>query len=68
MIGPGLAQLVERLTHRYSESMISNPGHLTSATVCGERTGGNAGHQEVSTCSTRGGSQGMYIIFASAKK
>ena len=38
-VGPGLAQLVERLTHRYSESTSLNPGNLTSATVCGERTG-----------------------------
>ena len=33
-----LAQLVERLAHRYSESTSSNPGNLTSATVCGDRT------------------------------
>ena len=38
-VGPGLAQLVERLAHRYSESMSSNLGNLTSATVCGDRTG-----------------------------
>ena len=38
-VGPGLAQLVERLAHRYSESMSSNPGNLTFATVCGDRTG-----------------------------
>ena len=38
-VGPGLAQLVERLTRRYSESTSSNPGNLTSATVCGDRTG-----------------------------
>ena len=38
-VGPGLAQLEERLTHRYSESTSSNPGNLTSATVCGDRTG-----------------------------
>ena len=37
--GPGLAQLVERLAHRHSESTSSNPGNLTSATVCGDRTG-----------------------------
>ena len=37
-VGSGLAQLVERLAHRYSESMSSNPGNLTSATVCGDRT------------------------------
>ena len=37
--GPGLAQLVERLAHRYSESTSLNPGNLTSATVCGARTG-----------------------------
>ena len=36
---PGLAQLVERLAHRYSESKSLNPGNLTSATVCGDRTG-----------------------------
>ena len=40
VVGPGLVQLVERLTHRYSESKSSNPGNLTSATVCGDRTGG----------------------------
>ena len=38
-VGPGLAQLVERLAHRYSESMSSNLGNLTSATVYGDRTG-----------------------------
>ena len=38
-VGPGLAQLVERLAHRYSESKSSNPSNLTSATVCGDRTG-----------------------------
>ena len=38
-IGPDLAQLVG-LTHRYSESTSSNPGNLTSVTVCGDRTGG----------------------------
>ena len=37
--GPDLAQLVERLTHRYSEGTSLNPGNLTSATVCGDRTG-----------------------------
>ena len=37
---PSLAHLVELcLTHRYSESASSNPGNLTSATVCGDRTG-----------------------------
>ena len=35
----GLAQLVERLAHRYSESTSSNPSNLISATVCGDRTG-----------------------------
>ena len=38
-VGPGLAQLVERLAHRYSESTSSNPSNLTSATVCGDKTG-----------------------------
>ena len=38
-VGPGLAQLVERLAHRYSKSTSLNPGNLTSATVCGDRTG-----------------------------
>ena len=38
-VGPSLAQLVERLAHRYSESTSSNPSNLTSATVCGDRTG-----------------------------
>ena len=39
LVGPGLAQLVERLIRRYSESTSLNPSNLTSATVCGERTG-----------------------------
>ena len=39
----------------------------TSADAGGEATGCNAGCQEVSRCSTRGGSQGMYITFASSK-
>ena len=38
-VGPCLAQLVERLAHRYSESTSSNSGNLTSAPVCGDRTG-----------------------------
>ena len=62
-VGPGLAQLVERLAHRYSESTSLNPGNLTSATVCGDRTGCD---QEVGKCSTRGGSQATYITFTSA--
>ena len=37
-LGPGLAQLVERLAHRYSESTSSNPSNLTTTTVCGDRT------------------------------
>ena len=37
-VGPGLAQLVERLAQRYSESTSLNPGNLTPATVCGDRT------------------------------
>ena len=37
-VGSSLAQLVERLAHRYSESTSSNPCNLTSATVCGDRT------------------------------
>ena len=37
--GPGLAQLVQRLAHRYSESTSSNPSNITSVTVCGDRTG-----------------------------
>ena len=60
-VGPGLAQLVQRLTHRYSESTSSNPSNLTSATVCGYRTGGDVGCQEVGMCSIRGGSWGAYI-------
>ena len=39
LASPGLAQLEEHLTHRYSESTSLNPGNLTSATVCGDRTG-----------------------------
>ena len=37
--------------------MSSNPSNFTSATVCGDRTGGDAGCQEVGMCSARGGSQ-----------
>ena len=59
---PGLAQLVERLTHRYSESTSLNPSNLTSATVHGDRTD----DKPADTCSTRGGSWGMYITFTSA--
>ena len=40
----------------------------TSADACGEVTGCTASCQEVSTCSTRGGSQGIYITFASTKQ
>ena len=39
LAGPGLAQLVERLAHRYSESTSLNPSNLNSATVCGDRMG-----------------------------
>ena len=35
--------------------------------TCGEAIGCHAGHQEVSRCSTRGESQGMYIMYASTK-
>ena len=66
-VGPGLAQLVEHLDHRYSESTSSNPGNLTSATVCGDRTG-CTGCQEVGKCSTRGESWGMFITFTSAMR
>ena len=40
----------------------------TSADAYGEVTGCAAGHQEIGTCSTRDGSQGMYITFTSTKK
>ena len=40
----------------------------TSADACREVTSCTAGHQEVDMCSTRGGSQGMYITFTPAKK
>ena len=40
----------------------------TSAGAYGEVTGCDAGGQEVGMCSTRGGSQGMYIRFTSANK
>ena len=40
----------------------------TSADACGEVTGFDASCQEVGICSTRGGSQGMYIIFAFTKQ
>ena len=40
----------------------------TFADVCGEVTSCTAGCQEVGMCGTRGGSQGMYITFTSAKK
>ena len=39
----------------------------TSTDACGEVTGCAACCQEVSRCNTRGGSQGMYITFASTK-
>ena len=58
---PGLAQLVQFLTQRYSES--TSP---LLATVCVDRTGSCAGCQDIGRCSTRSGSQGMYIMFASA--
>ena len=48
--------------------MFESEPTTTSADACGEVTGCNAGHQEVGRCSTRGGSQGMYITFASAKQ
>ena len=48
--------------------MLKSEPSPTSADACEEATGYDAGHQEVSMCSTRGGSQGMYITFASAKK
>ena len=38
----------------------------TSADACGEVTDCTAGCQKVSMCSTRGGSQGIYITCASA--
>ena len=60
---PGLAQLVECLTHRYSESTSSNPGNLTSANSMWEQDWQQAGCQEVGMCSTRGGSRVMYIHY-----
>ena len=39
----------------------------TSADACWELTGCDADHQDFSRCSTRGGSQQMYITFASTK-
>ena len=36
--------------------------------ACREATSHHAGHQEVGRCSTRGGSQGIYITFASTKE
>ena len=57
----------EVMAPKQVESTSSNPGNLTSATVCGDNTGGDAGYQEVGMCSTRGGSRRMYITFASAK-
>ena len=35
--------------------------------ACREASGNHAGCQEIDRCSTRGGSQGMYITFASTK-
>ena len=67
-VGPGLAQLVEHLTHRYSESTSSNPGNLTSEKVCGDRTGSDASHQEVGMCSTRGGSRECIHYICLCKK
>ena len=46
----------------YSMSSVST--HLL---VCGDRTGGDAGRQEVGTYSTRDESREMYITFASAE-
>ena len=40
----------------------------TSADACGEVTNCGAGRQEVGMCSIRGGSSGMYIVFASAEQ
>ena len=40
----------------------------TSDDACGEVTGCNTCNQELSRCSTRGRSQGMYITFTSAKQ
>ena len=40
----------------------------TSADACGEVTGCDASHQKVGMCSSKGGSQGMYITFTPAKK
>ena len=39
---------------------------LTSADACGEVTSCAGNHQEVSMCSTGGGSHGKYITFTSA--
>ena len=47
----------------------SNPSQVPPLLMhVGKVTGCNAGCQEVSGCSTRGGSQGIYITFTSAKK
>ena len=47
---------------------MTSKSFQNSAHSSGEVTGCNASCQEVDTCSTRGGSQRMYITFASAKK
>ena len=60
-VHPGLAQLVERLTHSYSESTSSNPGNLTSAgnSMCGQdlsavkRSAGVASEVDLRECTLR---------------
>ena len=55
-----------KLNSRVTSIMVSHLVIATSADACGEVTGCDAGCQEVGRC--KGGSQGMYITFASAKQ
>ena len=65
-VGPALAQLVERLAHRYSESTSLTPGNLTSATVCGDRTACMPATKRSASVAPEVDHWGTYITFASA--
>ena len=54
-----------RLDVQFTRSPAISPTHVVA---CGEVTSCAAGHQEVSRCSTKDGSQGMCITFASERK
>ena len=57
------------VAHSSSVQVIArlNPNQVPPD-ACGEVTGCDSGHQEVVKCSTRGGPQGMYIMFTSTKQ